>query len=580
LFFIKTNIYGAMMLKRYSLFFLFIIISISTPGQSTVTHYKLQKDTVSANKGTIQVVDSASSLSGLQQLYSQQEGLVKDSLAQITSFIGSMEDSLQSLKILKETELQRAVLLDTLSKMQLPGELADFIDSLRSLPTMVQDMQSKIDIKQYQSVDTLVTRYIDKARSFITDQQQNMEDKASSLLPKEFYHKLGELKSKTETGDLEIDALSRVDDLTSKYELDYEKYLFVAQLQQYLDMDLEFLNNMDGYLDQLGGYSGKFDQYMSELNSYLGKADISGLADHDLTNLQQYSGQLALSDNMSLDGFAELEGINVEEVENLISEYGNMDAETLDQRIDQLASKYGEVGELQGQVSAFEGMQADQLAELEQLKSLAATRFDEKMALKKGQVLANDVLVENSDVVQTAMKEVDAFKKKYSIVTNSNFKEEDVEPPTKHVELEKRFFFGGDMQLLPGKPLGIDFSGLAGYKLSNRSSIGLAGSVRYEFEESENYMPDFKKEPVYGGRAFMQYKAIKSFFIQGEVEAANAYNEGQQKVWEINYLAGIGRAMAISEKLRINISFLYHINNEGSYAHDKPYVIRIGLCSR
>jgi hypothetical protein len=44
------------------------------------------------------------------------------------------------------------------------------------------------------------------------------------------------------------------------------------------------------------------------------------------------------------------------------------------------------------------------------------------------------------EIVQTAMKEVDALKKKYAIVTNSNFKEEDVEKPVKHVQLQKRFF--------------------------------------------------------------------------------------------------------------------------------------------
>lgn len=50
-----------------------------------------------------------------------------------------------------------------------------------------------------------------------------MEDKASSLLPEEFYSKVEHFKSKAGTGDMDMDALSKVDRLTSKYELDYKK---------------------------------------------------------------------------------------------------------------------------------------------------------------------------------------------------------------------------------------------------------------------------------------------------------------------------------------------------------------------
>jgi hypothetical protein len=587
---------GLKFLKKTVWSLVCLICGFSALAQTEYDYYVGQVDSTVVEQDNQQLTDSIRSLTDVHYMsdspqdlvgismadstYQAQFGNVKDSIAEIQAFITSLEDSLPGFQILRRIDEKRTELLDSLSTMQLPQELTNTVDSLRSLPNIAQDLHSHLDFQKYQSADTLVTRYIDKARDFISDQQQKMEDKASSLLPEEFYSKVEHFKSKAGTGDMDMDALSKVDKLTSKYELDYKKYLSVAQLQEYLNMDMEFLNNMDGYLDQLGKYSGKFEEYMGELNSYMGKSDLNGLADHDLTNLEQYSDQLDLPGDMQLEGFAELDGINAEEVENLISEYGTMDAETLDQRIDQMASKYEEVGALHEQVSAFEGMQAGQLGELEQMKSYAGMKFDEKMALKQGQVLANEQLIENADIVQTAMKELDAFKKKYAIVTNSNFKEEDVEQPTKHVQLQKRFFYGGDFQLLPGAPFGIDFSGLLGYKVANRISIGLAGSVRYEFEESENYLPDFNKEPVYGGRAFLQYTVIKAFFLQGEAEAANAYNDNQQKIWEINYLAGIGRSMTIKDKLKLNVTFLYHINNKGSYAHDRPFVIRVGFSSK
>lgn len=528
---------------------------------------KLPSDSIGDQLNLHQLQDSIK-ITQTDSLYQSTLEQVNDSLAQISSFIGAMEDSLQSLKMLQEIDQKRARLLDTLATLQLPPELTDIVDSLRSLPTPIRNMRSKLDIGKYQSADTFVTRYIDDAKNFIADQQQKIEEKGATLLPEKFYTKLENIKAKAGTDDM--DALNKVDGLTSKYELDYKKYLSINQLQEYLDLDIDYLNDMDGYLDQVGGYSG-------ELDTYLAKTDLHGIA--DIKNLDQHSNQLELPGNIQLEGIAGLEGANTDEMQKLISEYGTLDAETLDQRIDQMAGNYAEVNDLQSQMADFEGMKTEHFGEIEQLNSYASTKFDEKMALKKGQVIANEQLLENSEIVQTAMKEVEALKKKYAIVTNSNFKEEDVEKPTKHVQLKKRFFYGGDFQLLPGDPFAVDFSGLLGYKVANRTSVGVAGSIRYEFEESEDYMPDFKAEPVYGGRAFLHYSVLNAYFLQGEVEAANVYNESQRKIWEMNYLAGIGRSMVIAEKIKLNITFLYHINNKDSYAHDRPFVIRVGFSS-
>jgi hypothetical protein len=551
--------------------FVLLLLSLSTYGQRYVDYYIQQDDSTEVKSLEISdTVNTMLDLSPVEHAHQSTVATANDSIAQLNSFINSLEDSLQSIEVLREMDLKREALLDTLATFNLPSELSDMIDSLRALPSSVEELGSKLDLQKYQSADTLVTRYIDKAKNLISDQQQKIGEKTSSLLPEEFYSKLESMKGK---GELDANALSKVKELTSKYELDYKKYLSMNKLQETLNMDMEFLNDLESYQSQLGDYTGKMDEYLGDLNSYLGKSDVQGLTNTDVKSLDQYTGDLGL------DGINELEGLDTDEVEKLISDYGSLDADQLDQRIDQMAGNYGEINELNGQLSAFEGMQSEQLGELEQLNSYAGMKFDEKMALKKGQVLANEQLLENAEIVQTAMKEVDALKKKYAIVTNSNFKEEDVEKPVKHVQLQKRFFYGGDFQLLPGEPFGIDFSGLAGYKISNRASLGLAGSVRYEFEESENYMPDFDKEPVYGGRTFLQYTVIKAFFVQGEVEAANVYNESQRKIWEINYLAGIGRSMSIKDKLKLNVTFLYHINNKGSYAHDRPFVIRVGFTS-
>lgn len=576
--------------KNYILILVFLLASWAIHGQqATDTIIDLTSD--DAMNKTFQLSDSVIEsliVTGAENFGDSQINILNDSIEDFNDLITLLEDSLHTFKFLKQIDQKRAVLLDTLSSLQLPPELSNTIDSLRSLPTMIISFRSKIDLLKYQSADTLITRYIDKAREFIAEQQTNLEQKASSLLPEQFYSKLDKLKSKAGAGK-ELDALSRVDELTSNYELDYKKYLSMDQVQVLLNTDLQFLDNLKEYTDKLDLYTGQFDQYMGQLNQYLGKADLSGITDLNVGSIEELAGNIELPDNLStdalkdkisLDGISGLEGMNPEEVQKLISEYSQLDAEQLDKRIDQLAGKYEGFQELSKQTSAFESMKSENFGQLDQFKSLTAEKFDRQTALKKGRVLANDVIKSNPEIIQTAMKEVEAFKKKYAIVTNSNFKEEDVEKPTKHVETQKRFFFGGDFQLLPGDPFGIDVAGLAGYRVANRISAGLAASIRYEFEESENFMPDFTKEPVYGGRAYVQYKAIKSFFIQGETEAANVYNESAQKIWEFNYLAGIGRTMSIKDKLNLNVTFLYHINNKGSYAHDRPFVIRIGFSSK
>ncbi len=193
--------------------------------------------------------------------------------------------------------------------------------------------------------------------------------------------------------------------------------------------------------------------------------------------------------------------------------------------------------------------------------------------------MANDFIMDNPEIIEAAMHQAAVLKKKYARVVSSELVEEGVEKPVRHVQTQKRFFYGGDIQLLPGEPFGIDFAATIGYRTGNRTAIGMAASIRQEFNQSENYMPDFTTEPVFGGRGFFQYKAIKSFYLQGEAEAVNVYNESAKKIWEFNYLAGIGRSMPIKNKVRLNIAFLYHINNKNSLAHDKPFVIRVGLGS-
>ncbi|MCG8309494.1 MAG: hypothetical protein MI975_19015 [Cytophagales bacterium] len=562
------------MLDKRLYFLIIPLLSLASYAQNGYDYYV--ENIPEAKPETPQLPDSVSRAFDVTKtpVYRSTTEGAYDSIARIEAFRASIEDSLQSYRFLREIERKRAALLDTLATLELPGDLARTVDSLRAAPSAIRQFQSKIDLQKFQSADTSINRYVDMAKEFVLEQKSALEGK--TLLPDDFYNKLEKLSSNT-GNRIDPDVLAKVQNLTSGYELDYQKYLSTNKLQELVDLDLDFLDNLDGYLGRLNGYTGRFDEYMERLNVYMGTMDVEGLVNPG--KLDRYSQALDLPGNLRPDGMPDLTGYNTGEIEQLISDYGTLDAGQLDQRIDRLAGKYEGFNELQSQASALEEMKSGQMGQFDQLKSMSGQKFDQQMAMKKGQVLANDYIMNNTDLVETAMKEVNAFKKKYSIVTNSNYKEEDVEKPVKHVAMEKRFYFGGDFQLLPGEPFGIDFSGLLGYRIANRTSAGLAGSIRYEFRESDNYVPDFTEEPVYGGRAFVQYKAIKSYFIQGEAEAVNVYNTSNRKVWEINYLAGIGRSINIGNKLRLNITFLYHINNKGSLAHDKPYVIRVGLSS-
>jgi hypothetical protein len=360
-----------------------------------------------------------------------------------------------------------------------------------------------------------------------------------------------------------------VNQLVSQHEQDLQKYLSAEALAK------------GGRPDADIGLSQNHDTYYEQLNQYLSDADWGGLAGKGSDPLSALTENAALHDDFSRAGLQGIDGLETGELEQLLSDYGSLDAGQLDQRIDALAQHQDALRALQKETAALENLKSEQLAQLEHLQGMQgqAQQFNKNMTLKKGRVMANEHIMNNTEIVETAMKQTDGLKRKYAFVNSASADGEELDQPVRHVQTQKRFFYGSDVQLLPGDPFGIDFAATAGYRTGNRTAIGLAASIRQEFSQSENYMPNLENEPVYGGRFFFQYKALRSFYLQGETEAVSVYDESARKLWEFNYLAGIGRSMPIKNKVRLNVAFLYHINNKNSLAHDKPFVVRIGLGS-
>ncbi len=166
--------------------------------------------------------------------------------------------------------------------------------------------------------------------------------------------------------------LSHLEQLTARHELDLQQYLSAANLEEKLNLDF-----MQGKLGQTEEYAGKLDGYYDQLNSYLSDAELMDATGQDLGSLDQLTDKTGLPGDLSLNDLPDIDGLETGELEQLLSEYRSLDAEQLDQRIEQLAGKQEAVGELQKQSAALEALKSEQTAQLESLKSLQGQQLQQ-----------------------------------------------------------------------------------------------------------------------------------------------------------------------------------------------------------
>ncbi len=147
------------------------------------------------------------------------------------------------------------------------------------------------------------------------------------------------------------------------------------------------------------------------------------------------------------------------------------------------------------------------------------------------------------------------------------------EPDVKDLTFRERLKFGGGIGGLQfGNPTVISVSPMAGYLLTNNSTIGLA--VDYQYTKYRN----FDATNLYGPRVFAQYRLrpleslLSKAFAQAEVQQYYGSVGGYSFSYDPQFLAGIGIGYG-----GFQLTALYNLSyNQATSPYGSPLVLRIG----
>lgn len=136
--------------------------------------------------------------------------------------------------------------------------------------------------------------------------------------------------------------------------------------------------------------------------------------------------------------------------------------------------------------------------------------------------------------------------------------------------------FGKKIKYLPG---GSEFGGTVGYKLNDKSIVGIGASYKMSFGTIQHIQ--FRSESV-GLRSYLEYKIKKQFFMRGGFEMN--YNTAFQSIaelknlsaWQSSALLGLSKKYKISKKLKGNLQILYDFLSNKHVPATEPFVFRVG----
>jgi hypothetical protein len=145
-------------------------------------------------------------------------------------------------------------------------------------------------------------------------------------------------------------------------------------------------------------------------------------------------------------------------------------------------------------------------------------------------------------------------------------------------EPARKFFFGGNFNLMFGTITSINVSPLAGYRVTPRFSAG--AGVTYEYYREKISPSDIFQASMYGARAFLSYDVIPdinkliglpmqgALMAYSEYEILNQYySQSESRSWLNNVYVGGGWKIPVGGRAAIQLLLLYNLNE----TLDSPY---------
>ena len=325
------------------------------------------------------------------------------------------------------------------------------------------------------------------------------------------------------------------------------------------------LPDIDGQSNALKGKAK--GHALSKLNSIPGANEAKQIKG----DVGKYSGQLSQYKNQY--------GKYVQNPDSLKS-LARQEGSTLAQR--EMESRMSAINGMkdfknyQNELSKVKGLQDHYSGQVDQLKDSAYLR---KKAKEKAEEMTTKYLKEHPEIMNAVQKRMSLLMKKYSMVPNSN----DLSTAIKKTSLKGRTFkerivLAANFQALSYKPVTVDFSPSAGYKVNSRFVVGLGGLYRQTFKDSALRL----SPQVIGYKAFSSYDVVKSFFAYAEFArnspGVKVQDNRSERIWNNVLIAGIGKKFLIHPKIEMTLVVGYdffHQNMDPIYP--RPFILRIGF---
>ncbi|MBT3207477.1 MAG: hypothetical protein HN704_14990 [Bacteroidetes bacterium] len=162
-----------------------------------------------------------------------------------------------------------------------------------------------------------------------------------------------------------------------------------------------------------------------------------------------------------------------------------------------------------------------------------------------------------------------------------------------------KLVFGGNFGLRLGAITHIDISPSVGYKINERTILGIGAIYQYYKDDriyyisGQTYPMDYETN-IYGGRIFSQYLLIEEMgqflpidfgsiilhaeyeFINIDIEDSNSTLIEFERRWVSSLLIGAGLKQRIGKRSSVNLLLLWNLNEHAYSPYSNP-VVRLGF---
>lgn len=222
-------------------------------------------------------------------------------------------------------------------------------------------------------------------------------------------------------------------------------------------------------------------------------------------------------------------------------------------------------------------LEQEQMLQKYQDKKLVQAELKRKM-----KNVVNDQINLDNPAIRTAQEQfsksmaaVEKAKAAKGIISRKNREENE----WKDKSLKERLVPGLGFQISRNNVFSLDLDPQLGYQLSNRFVVGVGG--HYRFNISKQYNSFVQQGGVYGGRVYMDFKAIRSFYLHAEFEGLTldkdivpTRSEKDRPMVYGSHL-GLGKQFNVSKRISVMMYGFYRLEYSGHLPGFSKYNTRL-----